>query len=90
MILLVGVCLVDAGSAVGGDDAVKDAVPAVPVGVQDDDACAVIHFLQVDDVPVVGGLAARCPAQLAGEAFVAHGLGLAFAPFDDGDGLVEG
>ena len=38
----------------GGDDAVKDAVPAVPVGVQDDDACAVIHILQVDDVPVVG------------------------------------
>ena len=60
------------------------------VGAQDDDARAVVHVLQVDDVTVVGGLAARGSAHLDGEAFVAHCLGLTFAPFDDGHGLVEG
>ena len=32
----------------------------------------------------------RGSAHLDGEAFVTHGLGFAFAPLDDGHGLVEG
>lgn len=44
--------LVDARSPVGGDDVLEDAVPAVPVGAQDDAAAAVVHVFQVDDVPV--------------------------------------
>ena len=60
------------------------------VGAQDDEARAVVHVLQVDDVAVGVGLPAGCAAHLDGEAFVAHGLGFAFAPLDDGHGLVEG
>ena len=47
-------------------------------------------MFEVDDVAVARGLTAARAAHLDGEAFLAHGLGLAVAPLDDGDGLVEG